>query len=226
MTVPRSSLVPSFASSRARLGSAALAGAGLLFLLYPLVRPYSDETTLDGARAIASSAWVASHLFAMVGFILTALGFLALHLVLDGRLTLPAVVVTWVGAGLTLSYYGAEDFALNVIADRAVRENDASLIGLVDEFRYGPAAIGTFAAGLVLLGVGAVVAAVAVWRSGVLRRWSAVPLAAGFALFIPQFFGTPALRIAHGALMAVGGLWLAAELWRAGRIGSVEALRR
>lgn len=216
MTMPRPS-APALASSRARLGAAALAAAGVLFLLYPLVRPWADETTMDGARAMASAAWVASHLFAMVGFILASLGLLALHLVLDRRFALPAAVVTWLGAGLTLPYYGAEDFGLNAIAVRVVREHEASLIDLVDQFRYAPVAITTFAVGLALLGVGAVIAAVAVWRSGVLHRWSAVPLAAGFALFIPQFFGTPAMRIAHGALTAVGGLWLAAELWRAGR---------
>ncbi|MCT9935125.1 hypothetical protein N5079_33480 [Planotetraspora sp. A-T 1434] len=204
-------------SSRARLGAGSLVAAGVLFLLYPLVRPWADETTMDGLRGMASSSWVASHLFAMIGFILAALGLLALHLVLDRRLTLPAVVVTWLGAGLTLPYYGAEDFGLNVIAARAVRNQDASLLALVDEFRYGSVAISTFAAGLLLLGVGAVLAAVAVWRSGVLQRWSAVPLAAGFALFIPQFFGTAELRIAHGALMAVGGVWLGVELWRTGR---------
>lgn len=217
MTVPRSSITLARAPFRARLGALALAVAGILFLLYPLVRPWADETTMDGARAMASAAWIASHLFAMVGFILTSLGLLALHLVVDRRFTLPAVVVTWLGAGLTLSYYGAEDFGLNAVATRAVRENDASLIDLFDQFRYAPAAATTFAAGLVLLGIGAIIAAVAVWRSDVLSRWSAIPLASGFALFIPQFFGTPAMRIAHGVLMTVGALWLAAELWRAGR---------
>jgi hypothetical protein len=65
-----------------------------------------------------------------------------------------------------------------------------------------------------------VLAAIAVWRSGTLARWSAVPLAAGFALFVPQFFGPPALRIAHGALIAIGGVWLGLELWRAPTGGS------
>ncbi|WP_433352117.1 hypothetical protein ACQP25_03640 [Microtetraspora malaysiensis] len=204
-------------SSRARLGAGSLAVAGVLFLLYPVVRPYSDETTLAGARAMASSAWVAAHLFAAVGFVLLTLGLLALHLVLDRRPSLTAVVVTWIGAGLTLPYYGAEVFGLNVIAARALKEQDASLLSLADDFRFGPAAVTMFGAGLLLLGVGVVLAAVAVWRSGVLSRWSAVPLAVGFALFLPQFFGSPALRMAHGALIAVGALWVAVELWRARR---------
>ncbi|WP_248960511.1 hypothetical protein [Sphaerisporangium perillae] len=205
----------STSSLRSRLGAAVFAVAGVLFLLYPAVRPYSDEKSMAGAEAMASSAWVAAHLFAVAGFILLTLGLLGLHLMLDQRLTLRAVVVTWIGVGLALPYYGAEVFGLNVIARRAVQDQSTSLLQLADDFRFGPAAVTMFAGGLLLLGAGVVLAAVAVWRSGTLARWSAVPLAAGFALFIPQFFGPPALRIAHGALIAIGGVWLGLELWRA-----------
>jgi hypothetical protein len=37
-------------------------------------RPYTDETTLDGARAFTSTAWVASHVMGMLGFIGLAIG--------------------------------------------------------------------------------------------------------------------------------------------------------
>ncbi len=179
------------------------------------MRPYADESSLAGAAAMASQAWIASHLFAAVGFILLTLGLLAIHLVLNQRRTLHALVVTWIGAGLTLPYYGVEVFGANVIGHRAVQEGSTSLLRMVDEFRFIPAAATMFAVGLVLLGVGTTMAAVAVWRSGTLARWSGVPLAVGFALFIPQFFGPPALRIAHGALIAIGGVRLGLELLRA-----------
>jgi hypothetical protein len=77
-----------------------------------------------------------------------------------------------------------------------------------------------FAGGLLLLAAGAIMAAVAVWRSGTLPRWSAVPVALGFALFVPQFFGTSAMRIAHGVLMAIGGVWLGLALWQARAMSS------
>lgn len=32
-------------------------------------------------------------------------------------------------------------------------------------------------------------------------------------LYLPQFFGPPPVRIAHGVLLAVGCLWLAGGLW-------------
>ncbi|MFC7645771.1 hypothetical protein ACFQX6_38010 [Streptosporangium lutulentum] len=88
---------------------------------------------------------------------------------------------------------------------------------LTEAVRFNPIAITVFGAGLVSLAVGSILAAVAVWRSGILPRWSGVPIAIGFALFIPQFFGTPAMRIAHGVLITAGSLWLASALWRAQR---------
>lgn len=194
--------------NRSPLTAVALAVAGVLFLLYPAVRPSADS-----AATMASSAWVASHLFAMIGFILVSLAVLGLYVALQDRLALRATVVTWIGAGLTLPYYGAEDFGLNVIAKHV-----PNAMELAEEFRYGPVAVTMFAAGLVLLGIGVVMAALAVWRSGVVSKASWMPLALGFALFVPQFFGPYPVRIAHGALIAIGALWAAFELWRAPRV--------
>ncbi|MEV1174732.1 hypothetical protein [Nonomuraea sp. NPDC049784] len=190
-----------------RLTPAAFAAGGILFLLYPAIRPSADD-----AATIASTAWVAGHLAAMFGFVLLGLAVLGLHQVLGDRLSLRAAAVTWVGAGLTLPYYGAEDFGLNVIARRSLSDQAPALMELVEEFRYGPVAISMFAAGLLLLGAGTVMAAISVWRSGTLPKWSGMALALGFVLFIPQFFGPYPLRVAHGVLVMIGGLWLAAAL--------------
>jgi len=201
--------------TRTRAGAAALAAAGVLFLLYPAVRPWHDESTVEGAVASMSSpAWVASHLFAMLGFILVPLGLLALRDALrDTRsepLALAAAVTAWIGAGLTLPYYGAEDFGLHALAGAGVPD----LLATVEEVRYNPVAATVFATGLLALGVGAVLAAVAVARSGAMNRWPAIVFAAGFALFIPQFYLPPAVRVAHGVLVAAGCGWLALTLWR------------
>lgn len=203
----------------ARLGAPALALAGALFVLYPAVRPWHDESTVDGAIAsMSSGAWVASHLFAMIGFILVPLALLALRGVLAGsrseRLALTAAITTWIGAGLTLPYYGAEDFGLHEIASSP----DAfriDLLAVVEAVRMNPVAATTFVLGLLALGAGAVMAAMAVWRSGVLARHSAIPFAVGFALFIPQFWAPAAIRIAHGVLVGAGCAWLAWEIRKA-----------
>jgi hypothetical protein len=206
--------------TRTRFGALALAVAGVLFILYPAVRPWDDESTVSGAiEAMSSGAWVAAHLFAMVGFILMALGLLAVWAAVGPtraeRLGFAAVVTGWIGVGLTLPYYGAEDFGLNAIAREAAEGQPFHLLDLIDAVRLSPVPITTFALGLLLLAAAAVVAATAVWRSGVLPRPSGILFALGFVLFLPQFFAPPAVRIAHGVLVAAGSAWLALGLWQA-----------
>ncbi|GAB1515867.1 hypothetical protein [Actinophytocola sp. KF-1] len=176
-----------------------LAAAGVLFLLYPVVRPWEDETTAAGAHAAMSSwDWVASHFFAMIGFILVGLALLGLR----ERVGTAAVAVFWGGAGLTLTYYGAEDFGLHAAAGTA----GTDLLAVAEATRYNPVAVTVFGAGLVALAVGAVLVALT------LKRPSAWVFAAGFVLFLPQFFTPAPVRIAHGVLMLAGLVWLAADL--------------
>jgi hypothetical protein len=204
--------------ARTRAGAVALAAAGALFLAYPAVRPYHDETTAAGATtSMGSNAWVASHLFAMVGFVLLPLGLLAITGVV-GRtrpagLTLAATVAVWIGAALCLPYYGSEDFGLHAIA--GPHGSQSNVVGLVDAVRTQPVALSTFGAGLVVLAIGAILAAVALWRAAVLPRWVGIPFAAALVLFLPQFYASPSVRIAHGVLMFVSLVLLAGALWRA-----------
>lgn len=202
--------------TRPHFAAATIAAAGLLFLAYPALRP--DETRMDAATALASDNWIVAHLCAVAGFILVALGVAAIRDLLRdtraARLSRAAMVGTWVGVGLTLPYYGAEIFGVHEMASRAIRDDNPALLEMVDAFRFHPAAVATFAAGLLLLSVGAVLTAVAIGRSGTLPAWSGSLFALGFALFIPQFFTPMPVRIAHGVLITLGSLWLAATLWR------------
>jgi hypothetical protein len=211
----------SAARSAARSGALIVCLAGLLFLVYPVVRPYSDETTTAGARAMSSQAWIVAHMAAVIGFILIPLGLLALRDLLGASpargLASRAMLTAWVGVGLTLPFYGAEIFGVHAIAQRAVDDNNADVLKSVDVFRYHPVAVTIFAGGLLLLATGAVLAAIAVARSGLLPRRSGVLFAAGFALFIPQFFTPGPVRMVHGLLIAVGCGWLALGMWHAGQ---------
>jgi hypothetical protein len=205
---------------RIRAGAVALAIAGVLFVAYPALRPWHDETTVAGAAAsMGSSAWVAAHFFAMVGFILMSLGLLALRAAVASTRAEPvamlAAVLGWIGVGLTLPYYGAEDFGLHAIAGPHGHGTD--LLELVKAVRYQPLAITIFGAGLLLIAAAAILAGVAVWRSGALPKASGVLFAVAFALYLPQFFGPPAVRIGHGVLVAAGSLVLAAALWKPAR---------
>lgn len=201
---------------RVRTAAVALAVAGILFVLYPALRPYTDETTLDGARAFASTAWVASHVIGMIGFIGLAIGLLGVHFARPGGRTgtrsFWALLLTWIGAGLTLTYYGAEVYALRVIGRLAVQSADPALLDLAHQVRFGPGMV-LFGAGLALLAAGGILTAATVWRDHGLVAWGGVITGIAVALYLPQFFGPPPVRMAHGVLLATGCLWLAIGLW-------------
>ena len=202
--------------ARIRAGAIALAAAGLLFAAYPALRPWHNENTITGAAtSMNSTAWVAAHFFAILGFILVPLGLLAVRTALAATRAEPvaatAVVLAWIGSGLTLPYYGAEDFGLHAIA--GPHGHPADLLNLIHDVRYQPLAATIFAAGLLFLAAAAIMTAIAVWRSHILPRSSALIFATGLALFLPQFFSPAPIRIAHGILLAAGLIILAAALW-------------
>ncbi len=192
----------------------ALGLSGIGFVLYPAIRPFSDERSMDGARAFASSSWVVAHGLAIVAFVLLAVGLygLSVHLTdtsVAGRARW-AVVVSWVGIGLTLPYYGAEVFGLHAVGQTAVDRGDPALLKTMTDSIRWDVGIWFIIIGLLVLAVGVWIAASAVWRlprRG--RRWTVVPLAVAVALYIPQFGGPQPVRVAHGALMAVG-CWVVA----------------
>ncbi|SNS64812.1 hypothetical protein [Rhodococcoides kyotonense] len=168
---------------------------GILFALYPILRPYSTETGPAGAEAFASPLWVAAHVCAMIGF---------LTLVLAVRQLADSMTpVLLIGVGLVLPYYGAETFALHELGREAQDTGSYALIDLAEPIRYGPTQTVMFGAGLILIAVATVLVA---------RRiggWQVYVFAAGFALFLPQFFLPPWLRVAHGLLILAGCLLVA-----------------
>ncbi len=190
-----------------------LAIAGICFVLYPAIRPFSDESSLRGAEAFAASSWLLAHSLAMVGFILLTLGLLGLYSQLRettaGSLGITALIVTWIGVGFTLPYYGAETFALHAVGQEAVRQNNVDLlVTLTNSIRFEEG-IWFFGFGLLAIAVGTILFGIAIWKSGILTRWSGIPLAIGFTLFIPQFYTPQPVRIGHGLLVMLG-CWLMA----------------
>jgi hypothetical protein len=201
--------------------------AGALLLLYPALRPWADVTPEGAPAAFTSPAWIPAHLAAVVAFVLIAFALFGLHGVLlrtaGARVARRAAVLWSAGATLVLPYYGGEAFVLPVIGERVLRTGDASLLELADGFRMGPWPATTFVAGLLLLAVAGVLVAVAVARAGVFPRWIGLPFALAFALYLAQFFGPPALRIAHGVLVAAGCLLLAIAVRRSGVLDQRDA---
>ena len=202
------------------LTASSLVVAGLLFVAYPALRPFSSETGLEGAQAFASTNWIIAHSLAMAGFILLGLALLRVcELLRDTPGQRPAswgIVLSWIGIGLTLPYYGAEVFGLHAVGQAVVDRNRPDLMSIVNNIRWE---VGIFwiLAGLTALGIGVILFAIAIWRSGRLARWSGIVLAIAFALYIPQFAAGQPLRIAHGVLILIGVLILAWAIWpRAG----------
>ena len=84
------------------LASAAFAVAGLCFVLYPAIRLFSDENSMQGARAYASASWIVAHSLGIAAFILLALGVFGvssrlLASLVAGRAVV-ATTLSWVGS--------------------------------------------------------------------------------------------------------------------------------
>lgn len=167
--------------------------AAICFVVYPVLRPWGDADPAGMPAAFASPAWLAAHLAAVTGFLLVGLALRAYPR--------PAEITWWVGAAMVGLYYGAETFALHALGPAVPVDR---LPALAEAIRMGPVAMTVFGLGLGLLAVSAVLVARDAWPV-------AVPFAAGVILFLPQFFVAPPLRIAHGVLLGVGCLLLAAR---------------
>ena len=121
---------------RVRLSAVALAVSGVFFLLYPALRPFSDEVSLEGAAAFGSSNWLAAHMLAMVAFTLLPLGLYGLYRFLRQtraeRLGFWAFVFAQVGVGLTLPFYGGEAYGLHAIGQAALQQQTDALMSSRD----------------------------------------------------------------------------------------------
>jgi hypothetical protein len=194
-----------------RWTSAAAAVAAAALLLFPVLRPWPDETVASAglATAFASDRWVVAHLCGILGLGLLAPVVLGVRALLRGagrrtRAATAALVAAWLGAGLSAMYFGAEIFGIRTLAQAALDRGDLTLLDEVEVLRMQPAAVTVFGAGLILVAATGVLTAVALWWAGRTARWAGVLVGAGLVLFLPQFFGPPALRVAHGVLLAVG----------------------
>lgn len=195
--------------SRTRSLLAPTVVTGALMAAYLLLRPYGDAHEPTEAQAYTSPAWVVSHLCGILALAAVAVLVGRLARQVPGRgvavadaLALPSVV-------LIALYYGAETFALAVVAD-ALPQSDA--LALVDGIRNHPVAMTAFALGLVGLGVAALLAARAWQRSEKVAGWALCPLAVMVALVLPQFFLPVAGRMAFGVVYAIAAAVFARAL--------------
>ncbi|WP_125776871.1 hypothetical protein [Antribacter gilvus] len=204
-----------------RSAAALLVVAGLGFVLFPALRPWPDESgpTAGLAAAFASDRWVVAHLCGIFAIALLAPALRSLAGLYAGtageRPARWAAAAAGTGALWSALYFGAEAFGLQSVAEAAVASGDVTgqaYLDTITDLRNQPLAITLFGVGLLLVAAAGVLAAVAVWRSGAAARWAGVPFATGLVLLLPQFWGGPPVRVAHGVLLGLGCVLLVAAL--------------
>lgn len=192
-----------------------IVASGVLMAAYLLLRPYGDAGGgRQAAESMATQAWVVAHVCGMLALAQYARAALRLSEVVDTAWALVARRAALAGLVLVLPYYGAETFALHVIARRWLDTGDDSVSGLVDVVREQPVALSMFGLGLVLLAVGGLCLAVAWQRAGVGVRWAAWPLGVLVALLLPQFYLPAPGRMAYGVAYLIAAGVLAGAAFR------------
>src|SRR5215204_3760878 len=199
-----------------RLGLLALPLAGLLLTWAAIATsaffgfPDAVVGPEEAARAYTSLGYFLSQFVGyVVGLTLLTVGVFALTVYLSEfrreRWTLLAMVLSILGIGLLVSYYGLSTYAvpvlgkayLNDVQNAVVLANTILLDGLTRSVLY--VAFLLYSAGFILFGFG-------VWSSGALPKWAGVLLALHAPLFtapLPNLFS-----VLGALLLLVGGGWI------------------
>lgn len=192
-----------------------LVGSGVLMAAYLVVRPYGDKGgDLEAAQAMASGWWVVSHVCGMLAIASVARAALRIS---DAAGGVSGMLARWAGLGgavLVLPYYGAETFALHVVA-RHARDADVTSMSLITDIREQPVAMAMFGLGLLLLAVSGVAMATAWRRVAVELAWAGWPLGVLLVLLLPQFYLPEVGRMAYGVGYLVAASFLAVAVRRA-----------
>jgi len=214
-------------SVRLRLGAVALGLCGLLFAVFPFVRPFftldvfSPNVAAMASGPLASASWLIAHLLLVAAFALLPCALLAIYAALAGgpaeSRALRGVILGVAGTGFVVPALGVEVFAMPVIA-RLYLDGVTGVAPALRWIYWGPMTL-VMIVGLIMLAVGAIELARATWQSGVLPRWAGVALAAGLALWLPLL--PRAVRIVDGLTIGVSALWLAWAMWRKAARASV-----
>jgi hypothetical protein len=187
------------------------------------IDPQPDPNTHYEAwsRFVTTNGYVLKHLFlTLLGTIFGIFGTIALGAYLTrsraGRMGLWAMIITVLSYSLFLTWGGVSTFA-------APQEGQAYLAG-VEEYHELPIIlantlqVATVVASVLLGFVGNVLLGVAVWRSGILPKWSGALWA--FAPVLMYIFGiayaltlgaqaTPPTVPAGAVVVVIGGAWIA-----------------
>jgi hypothetical protein len=185
-----------------------------------MIRPYFDLDVFSPGLArvasapMSSATWFASHLLLVVAFALLPIGLLAIHVALartgDEPRLWRATMMGIAGAALVMPMVGVETFAMPQIG-RLYLDHGADVTPILAQVYRGPGTV-VMIVGLLLLTVGAGGLVGPMKRSGVLPGWAGIVFAVGLGLWLPLL--PRPIRVADGLLIGLGGLTLAAAVWR------------
>lgn len=208
--------------TRVRYGAIALAVSALLFLAFQLFHPVSSLDLTDAAKAAATfgdPVFVFTDALLIVSYAFLPLGLIAIYGLLadrpGGTWALTGIALLILAIGPFQAFSGVGTFGFSAAA-QSILAGNAEAIDVLGRMVQGPSLpFGLTGVGLII--IGAIVLAVAIWRSGALPKWAGVAFAAGLVLFIVAVASPEAVqkgfRIADGLLMGIGGMWLAWALW-------------
>jgi hypothetical protein len=125
------------------------------------------------------------------------------------RLLVAAMTCCLLGAGFTLAALGVINYAIPALA-QAYEAGQPAAMDTADSFFTSPRAAMLYPA--VLVPIGAILFAVAMWRSRALPKVAAV-LFAGSAVLISAPGPIHTLHLAGGVLTLAAGIWIAYAIW-------------
>ncbi len=197
-----------------RWGGWAMAVAGLLtgaIFGYWMMGPDAAEDLPGAAAAAVNPFTIASGAIYLVALIVLLLGLVGLHAWLSrgpvGRWATIGLVSSVAAVGLLLAVFGAGVLAAPVVADVYFAGHSEALDALLplSGGHFSPRILAYFGLAVVLAMVGAIADGVAIWRSGTLPRWAAIPFGLGLLLVA---LSSPVVTTIGGLLLIVAGVWL------------------
>ena len=206
---------------RIRAGAMVLATSALLFAAFPLIRPFFADPDVNSpasltvaAQTVISTAWVLAHVLSLVAFVLLIFGMLTLYAYLthspSERRAFLALIFSLAGIPLILPALGIEAFTRPAIG-QAYLAGKIDVVAVVDLIYGGPGAL-LLLLGFLLLALGGITFALAIWQSGILPKGAGVLFALGLAFRLPLF--PQSIRVVDGLLIGVGGVWIAWSIWQ------------
>ena len=188
---------------------------GALFLRKCTVLPGND--VLDWAQMETSSSYLTAQYIYILAYVIPFLGFWALYMYLSQqhleKLAFWGLMGTILGTALPLTTLGVFSFASPAIGDLYLQGNtQASQI--ITEIAFGPSMALAGLPGAFLYVGGCIAFGVAIWRSGVIPKWSGVLLAL-HGLFIAFGFGMPALLVLSWVFLVICGIWVISNIQKA-----------